>query len=158
MTPTTQPVPRLNTPRDRLAVDRPSATSAGVGAETRTLHGVKAGEPIIHRDGYGGETVWFVDRVTDTQILFNGGLSGISLRYSKDGGRKIGGSGWRRSCVEIATPERLEAVRKKAKHSRLASAFQHRNWHNVTLEKLEQIEALLARAPDSAQGVAGGKE
>jgi hypothetical protein len=113
-----------------------------------SLADARAGETVVFKDGRDYESPVVVARTTATLILIPGASAGTFRRFYRKGGYEVGRSdSYRFSRIEAGTPERIEQAKKAKKRRILAAAFQHRNWENVSLEKMEQIDRILREIP-----------
>lgn len=101
------------------------------------LEGLKAGDEVVVSHGYHSVgRLEKVERVTATQIVISD-----SLRFRRDGGRKVGGSeSYTRTAIEEATPEARAEIRREALRNRMSLV----KWEKVSLETLEKVAAALA--------------
>lgn len=107
-----------------------------------SLLDARAGQLVVRHDGQ-----WLsiepIEAVTATQILMKGAGEGTRIRFRRSDGSEIGGLCYQR--IEAGTDARLREVRDELKKRRIVEQFGHRNWANVPLVKLEEIERVLAQ-------------
>lgn len=97
------------------------------------LNKLKVGDTVIVSAGWQGDRLGKVERVTATQIVVGGS------RYRKVNGNIVGAQGYSREGLYEATPHRVATVRK----AYLARKFSGAKWHDLSLEDLEKVEALV---------------
>jgi single-stranded DNA-binding protein len=118
-------------------------------SEKNWLAELKKGDRVIVSGRYGSERyVQTVLRLTATRILVGTPSARIDgadaeTAFRKSDGHEIGAHPYSGRALVEGTPEAVQAVSNENKRIKLADALAHRNWRNVSLEKLEQITAIL---------------
>lgn len=109
------------------------------------LEQLKTGDSVIVSGSYTGSLplVKEVDRITNTQIVIG------STKYRRDSGRQIGGSTWHWSWLQEATPEAVKKIKDEGRRRKLQYDLRETKWQRLSLEALEEITAIVARAKES---------
>lgn len=99
------------------------------------LENVKAGDDVIYRGGYSGDSILRADRVTATQIVCG------SRRFSKGTGRLIGyvGSSYSAPRITFAEGEALETARLAARVRDAQYSLANLKLSAATIDAAEQL-------------------
>jgi len=109
------------------------------------LEQLKSGDLVIVSGSSIGSlpSVEKVDRVTNTEIIIR------STKYRRNNGRQVGGSRWYTSWLQEATPEAIKKIKDESRHRKLQYDLRETKWLWLSLEALEEIAAIVARAKES---------
>jgi hypothetical protein len=98
---------------------------------------LKEGDTVL-AIGRSSESVRRVQRLTATLIVLDNGD-----RFNRKYGSSTGTDAWTSVHLAEATPEHIERIRTEGKRQRLAQSLSRRNWLNLPLPVLEEINAVL---------------
>lgn len=98
---------------------------------------LNVGDTVVacYRDGRLVNRI--VRRTATMLVLANGD------RFNRKHGSLVGAQPFHGASLEEATPDVIEEIRTSGRRKRLAKSLSHRNWLNLPLSVLEQVNAVL---------------
>lgn len=103
------------------------------------LASVRSGLVVVRNGRSGTDSIRRIARTTPTQIVLEDGS-----KYRRADGDQVGaGDRYFSNRIRQGTNEELQAIAAEAKRVRYAKSLAHRNWLNLPLSVLEQVNAVL---------------
>lgn len=100
------------------------------------LKDLKEGDKVIVY-GRWNDCIKVIEKVTKTHIIVNG------IKYRREDGRKIGGSVWNGSHIDVCTEEEENRIRTQYAEEMMKRYIKDYNIESLNFKKLEQIYNIL---------------
>jgi hypothetical protein len=108
------------------------------------LENIKVGDVVLLTGfGFGRDksNAGRVDRLTKTMIIVK--VRESEYRFNRSSGYQVGKDSWTSLTLDIATPEKLDAVKRSQRHDKLQRLMRDTQWGKMSLETLELVAKLV---------------